>query len=145
VVLYGFETWALVLWEEHRLRVFENRVLRRIFGHERNEVMGGFRELHDVELCDMHSSLSIIRIIKWRRMRWEGHVVQVGEERNLYRLLVGELEGKRPLRGPRCGWVDNIKMDLVAIGWDGVDWLGLAQDKVNRRAVVNVVVNLCVP
>jgi hypothetical protein len=71
----------------------------------------------------------MIRIIKSRWMRWAEHVAQMGEKRNVYRLLVGKLEGKRPLRRPRCRWVDNIKMDLLGIGWGGVDWIGLAQDR----------------
>jgi hypothetical protein len=82
--------------------VFENRALRRIFGLKRNKVIGGWRKLHDEELCDLYSSSSIIRIIKLRRMRWAGHVVQLGEKRNAYRLLVGEPEGKRPLGRSRC-------------------------------------------
>jgi hypothetical protein len=101
VVQYGCETCSLTLREEHRLRMFENRVLRRIFGLERDEVMGGWRKLHDEELHDLYSSPSIIRIIKSRRMRWVGHVAPMGEKRNAYRLLVGKPEGKRPLGRPR--------------------------------------------
>jgi hypothetical protein len=109
--------------------VFENKVLRRIFGPKRDEVTGGWRKLHNVELRDLYSSPSIIRIIKSRRMRWVGHVAQMGEKRNAYRLLVGKPEGKTPFGGPRRKWVDNIKMDLLEIGWGGVDWIGLAQDR----------------
>jgi hypothetical protein len=94
VVLYGCETWSLTLQEEHRLRVFENRVLRRIFGLKRDEVTGEWRKLHNEELHDLYSSPSIIIIIKSRRMRWEGHVARMGERRNAYRLLVGKPEGK---------------------------------------------------
>jgi hypothetical protein len=94
VVLYGCETWSLTLREEHRLRVFENKVLRRIFGLKRDEVMGEWRKLHNKELHDLYSSPSIIRIIKSRRMRWVGHVARLGEKRNGYRLLVGKPEGK---------------------------------------------------
>jgi hypothetical protein len=90
VVLYGCETWSLTLREEHRLRVFENRVLRRIFGPERDEVTGEWRKLHNKELRDFYSSPSIIRIIKSRRMRWAGHVARMGEKRNAYRLFVGK-------------------------------------------------------
>jgi hypothetical protein len=87
VVLYGCGTWSLTLREEHRLRVFENRVLRRIFGQKRDEVTGEWRKLHNEELRDLYSSPSIIRIIKSRRMRWAGHVARMGDKRNAYRLL----------------------------------------------------------
>jgi hypothetical protein len=87
--------------EEHRLRVFENRMLRRIFGPKRKAVTGEWRKLHNEELRDLYSSPSIIRIIKSRRTRWAGHVARMGEKRNAYRLLVGKPEGKRPLRRPR--------------------------------------------
>jgi hypothetical protein len=102
VVLYGCETWSLAVREEHKLRVFENRVPRRIFGLERDGVTGGWRKLHNEELHNVYSSLSIIRIIKSRRMRWAGHVARMGEKKNVYRLLIGKPEGKRPLGRPRC-------------------------------------------
>jgi hypothetical protein len=92
VVLYGCETWSLTLREEHRLRVFENRVLRRIFGPKRDEVTGEWRKLHNEGLRDLYSSPNIIRIIKLRRMRWVSHVARMGEKRNAYRLLVGKPE-----------------------------------------------------
>jgi hypothetical protein len=142
VMLYGCETWSLTLREEHRLRVFENKVLRRIFGPKRDEVTEGWRKLHNEEFRDLYSSPSIIRIIKSRRMRWAGHVAQMGEKRNAYRLLVGKPGGKRPLGRPRLRWVDNIKMDLLEIGWGGVDSIGLAQDRDKWRGLVNVVMNL---
>jgi hypothetical protein len=129
VVLYGCETWSLTLREEHRLRVFENRVLRRIFGPKRDEVTGEWKKLHNEELRDLYSSPSIIRIIKSRRMRWAGHLAHMGEKRNAYRLLVGNPEGKRPLRRPRRRWVDNIKMDLGEVGRRDVGWIGPAQDR----------------
>jgi hypothetical protein len=88
LVLYGCETWSLTLREEHRLRVFENRVLRRIFGPKRDEVRGEWRKLHNEELRDLYSSPNIIRIIKSRRMRWAGHVARMGENKNTYRLLM---------------------------------------------------------
>jgi hypothetical protein len=80
-----------------------------------------------------------------QRMRWAGHVARMGEKRNAYRILVGKPEGKRPLGRPRRRWVDNIKMDLREIGWDGVDWIDMAQDRDQWRALVNTVLNLRVP
>jgi hypothetical protein len=93
----------------------------------------------------LYSSPSIIRIIKSRRMRWAGHVAPTGEKRNAYRILVGKPGGKRPLGRPRCKWVDNIKMDLREIGWGGMDWIDLAQDRDQLRAFRNTVMNLRVP
>jgi hypothetical protein len=145
VVLYGCETWSLTVREEHKLRVFENRVLRRIFGPKRNGVTGGWRKLHNEELHNLYSSPSIIRIIKSRRMRWAGHVAQMGEKRNMYGLLVGRPEGKRPLGTQRWRLIDNIKMDLLETGLSVVDWIGLAQDRYRWRALVNAVMNLRVP
>jgi hypothetical protein len=101
--------------------VFENRVLRRIFGPKRDEVIGEWRKLHNEELHALYSSPSIIRIIKARRMRWAGHVARMGENRNAYRLLVGNPEGRRPLGRPRRRWLDNIRMDLEKLGWGDVD------------------------
>jgi hypothetical protein len=124
--------------------VFENRVLR-IFGHKRDGVTGRWRKLHHEELHNLYSSRSIIRIIKSRRMRWAGHVARIGEKRNMYRLLVGKPEGERELGRPRRRWIDNIKMDLLEIGLNVVDWIGLAQERYRWRALVNVVMILCVP
>jgi hypothetical protein len=124
IIIYktiGCETWSLTLREEHRLRVFENRVLRRIFGSKKDKVTGGWQKLHNEELHNLYSSSSIIKMIKSRRMRWAVHVARMGEKRNAYSILVGKPEGKRPLGRPRSRWVDNIKMDLREIGWDGVD------------------------
>jgi hypothetical protein len=101
VVLYGYETWSLTVREEHRLRVFENRVLRRIFGPKREED-GSWRKLHNDELHSLDSSPNIFRVIKSSRMRWVGHVARMGEGRGVYRILVGRPEGKRPLGRPRC-------------------------------------------
>jgi hypothetical protein len=129
VVLYGCETWSVTLREEHKLRVFENRVLRRIFGPKRDGVMGRWRKLPNEELHNLYSSPSIIRIIKSRRMRWAGHFARMGEKRDVYRLLVGKPEGKRPLGRPRHRWMDNIKMDFLEIGLNVVDWSDLAQDR----------------
>jgi hypothetical protein len=96
-------------------------------------------------LRQLISSPSIIRIMKSRRMRWAGHVAQMGEKRNAYRLLVAKPEGKRPLRRPRRRWVDNIKIDLSEICWGGVDWIGLTQDTDKWRALVNAVMNFRLP
>jgi hypothetical protein len=122
----GVKLVSLTLREEHRLRVSENRVLRRIFGPKRDEVMGEWRKLHNAEVCNFYSSPSIIRIIKSRRMRWAGHVARIGWKRNAYRLLVGEPEGKRPLRRPRQRWVDNIKIPFYRenMGSCGLEWSG---------------------
>jgi hypothetical protein len=93
--------------------------------HSRDGVTGGWRKLHNEELHNLYSSPSINRIIKSRRVRWAAHVAQMGEKTNVYRLLVGKPEGKRPLGRPRCRWMDNIKMDLLEIGLCcGLDWCG---------------------
>jgi hypothetical protein len=96
------------------------------------------------ELHNLYSSPSIIRVVKSRRMRWAGHVARMGEKRNAYRILVGKPEGNRPLGRPRRRWVDNIKMDLREIGWDGVDWVDMS-DRDQWRALVNTILNLRVP
>jgi hypothetical protein len=129
VVLYGCEAWSLTLGEEHGLRVFENRVLRRIFGPKRNEVTGGWRKLHDEELHGLYSSPSIVRVMKARRMRWTGHVARMGEVMGAYNILVGKSEGRRPLGRRRRRWEDNIKKDLREVGFGDVDWINLAQDR----------------
>jgi hypothetical protein len=121
VVLYGCETWFLTLSEEHRLRVFENRVLRRIFVPNRDEVTGEWRKLHSEELRNLYSYPDIIRQVKSRRMRWAGHVARLGEERKVYKVLVGKPEGKIPLGRPRRRWEDGIRMDLRENGLRGVD------------------------
>jgi len=126
VVLYGCETWSLTLREERRLRVLENRVLRRIFGPKRDEVTGEWRKLHNEELKNLYSSHNIVRVIKSRRMRWAGHVARMGERRGVYRVLVEKREGRRPLGRPRRRWNDNIRMDLREVGCGCVDWMKLA-------------------
>jgi hypothetical protein len=127
VVLYGCETWSLTLREEHRMRVFENRVLRRIFGPKRDEVTGGWRKLHNEELHSLYSSPGIFRVSKARRMRWAGHVARMGEGRGAGNILVGRPEGRRPIGRPRRRWEDNIKMDLREIVFGDVDWIHLPQ------------------
>jgi hypothetical protein len=126
VVLYGCETWSLTLREEHRLRVFENRVLKRIFRPKSDEVMAEGRKLHRGELHNLYSPPDIIRQIKSRRMKSEGHVAHMGQGRNVYRVLVGKPKGERPSGRPRRRWEDGIKMGLREIGWvvwSGFPWL----------------------
>jgi hypothetical protein len=125
--LYGCETWPLTLREEHR---------------QRDEVTGEWRKLHNEELHILYSSPNIIRQIKSRRLRWAGHVARMGEERNLYKVLMGKPEGKRPLGRPRRRWEDGIKMHLKEICWGSVEWFPLAQDSDRWRALVNTVMNL---
>jgi hypothetical protein len=105
--------------------VFENRVMRRIFGPKRDEVTQEWRKLHNEELYDLSSSPSITRIVKVKRMRWAEHAARLEEEGNSYRLL----EGRRPLGRPRRRWLDNVRMDLVGVGWGDVDWIGLVEDR----------------
>jgi len=112
IVLYGCEIWSLTLQEERKPGVFENMVLRRIFGPRRDEVTGEWRRLYNEELNDLYSSPNIVRVIKSIRMRWVGHMAHMGEERGVYRILVGKPEGRRPLGRPRRRWVDNIRVDL---------------------------------
>jgi hypothetical protein len=144
VVLYGCETWSLTLREEQRLKVFENRVLRRIFRPKRDEATGEWRRLHNEELNDLYSSPNIIRVIKSRRMRWARHVARMGEKTGAYRILVGRPEGRRPLGRPRRRWEDNIKMDLQEVEW-GMDWIELAQYRDRWRGIVNAVMNHRIP
>jgi hypothetical protein len=144
VVLYECETWSQTLREEQRLRASENRVLRRIFGPKRDEVIGGWRKLHNEELRDWYSSPSVILIIKSRRKRWAGHVARKGEKRNTRtcRILVRKPKRNRPRRRLRRRWVYNIEIDLGEIGWGGVDWADVTQDTNQWRAIVNTVMNL---
>jgi len=123
--------------------VFENRVLRRVFGSKRDKVTGEWRKLHN-ELRDLYSLPNIVRVVKSRRMRWAGHVAHMGEGRGVHRVLVGKPEEKRPLGRPRHRWEDNIKMGLWKVGGGG-DWMELAQDRDRWRALVNTVMNLWVP
>jgi len=122
VVLYGCETWSLTLKEERRLRVFDNGVLRRIFGPKRDDVTGEWRKLHNEELNDLYSSSEFCRVVKSRRMRWTEYVTHMKESRGVYRVLIGKPEGKRPLVRPRhrCG----IILIWIFRKWDVKEWTG---------------------
>ena len=140
--MYGCETWLLTLGEERKLRVFENMVLRRVFGPRRDELTGEWRRLHNEELNDLYSSPNIVLVIKSIRMRWAGHVARMGEERG----CIGSWWGNRRERDhwgrPRRRWVDNIRMDLQEVGCGYMDWIGLTQDIDRWRTLVSAVMNL---
>jgi hypothetical protein len=126
VFLYGCETWSATLREERRLRVFESKGLSRVFSPKRDGVTGEWRKLHNEELNDLYCSPNIVWVIKWRRMRWAGYVIRMGERRGVYMVLVGKPEGNRPLGRPRRRWEDNVKPDLRMwdVGlWSGCSWL----------------------
>ena len=125
--------------------MFENMVLGRIFGLRRDEVTGEWRRLHNEELNDLYSSPNIVRVIKLRRMRWARHVARMGEERGVYRVLVGKPGGMRPLGRPRRRCVDNIRTDLQEVGCGYMNWIGRAQDRERWRTLVSAVMNLRVP
>jgi hypothetical protein len=127
------------------VKVFENRVLRRILGPKTDEVTGEWRKLQSEELHILYSSPNIIRQIKSRKMRCTGYMARIEEDRNVYRVLMGKPEGKRPLGRPRRRWEDGIRMDLRETGWGSVDWIQLAQDRDRWWALVNTVMNLRVP
>jgi hypothetical protein len=143
VVLYGCETLSLILREEHR--VFENRVLRRIFGPKREEVAGGWRSLYNEELHNLYTSTDITWVNKSRRMRWTVHLARIEVMRNAYNNLVVKPEGKRPLGRHRRRRKDNIRIDLRKLEWEGVDRLYLNQDRDQWQALVNTVMNHRVP
>ena len=145
VFLYGCETWSLTLRKERKLRVFENRVLRTVFGPKKDEVTGEWRKLHNEELSDLYSLPNIVRVVRSRRMRWAGHVTLMGEGRGVHRILVGKPEGKRLLGRPRCRWNDNIKMDVQEMGGVCGDWMELVQDRESWRELVSKVMNFRVP
>jgi hypothetical protein len=132
--------------EKRRLRVFENRVLRRVFGPKRDEVTGEWEKLHNEVLNDLYSLPNIVRVVKLRRMRWAGHVARMGEDRGVHRVLVGKPEEKKPLGRPRRRWEDNIKMDLQEVGgWGRGDWMELAQNRDRWRALVGTARDFRVP
>jgi len=145
VVFYGCETWSLTLREERKLRVFENMLLRRIFGPRKDEVTGEWRRLHNAELNDLYSSSIIFRVIKVRIVRWAERVARMREERGVYSVSVLKPEGRRLLGRPRRRWEDTIKMDLKEVGCRGMDWIELAQDRDRWRGLVNAVMKLRVP
>jgi len=124
----GVELGRPPLRVERRQRMFENRMLRRIFGPMRDEIRREWGKLHNEELNDLHSSPNTVRVIKSRRMRWTGHVARMGEWRGIYRVFVGIPEGKRPLGRPRAKWEDNIKMDFREMGCGDMDWIELAKE-----------------
>jgi hypothetical protein len=121
VVLSGCGTWSLTLGEEGRVKMFENRVMKRIFGSKRDEVTGVWRKVHNEELNDLYSSPNIFRVIKSRRMKWAGYVAYMGGSKCVYRILVGKPEEKRLLGRSRSRWEDNSKMDLQEVRCGGMD------------------------
>jgi hypothetical protein len=124
-VLYGCETWSLTLREEERLRVFGNRVLRRIFWPKRDEVAREWERLHNEEHNYLYSSPRIILVTKSRRMRWARHEARTGERRSAHRILVGRPEGQRPLGRLRGRWEGNFTIDLQEVGGEhGLDLSG---------------------
>ena len=133
------------LREERRLRDFENRVLRGIFGPKRDEIIKGWRKLHNEDLNDFYSSPTVIGVIYIEENEMGGYVARMGERRGVYRVLVGKSEGKRPLGRLRRRWDDNIKIDIQEVGCRGMDWIEPAQDRDRWRALVNAIMNLRVP
>ena len=140
VVLYGCETWSLTVRKERRLRVFENRVMRGIFGPKSDEVTGGCRRLFIQELNDLYYSPNIIRVNTSRRMRWVRHVVRIGKMIGWYSVLVGKPGGKSHLEEGGW-WEDDIKMDLKNVG-GGMDWIDVARNRDRWRAFVNAVMKI---
>jgi hypothetical protein len=135
----------MTLREESRLRVFENRVLREIFGPKRDEVTGEWRKLHNEQLNDPYSLPNIVRVVKSNRMRLAGHIARMWEERVVHRVLVGKPEGKRPLEEPRRRWEDNIKIELQETGGVCGVWIELAKDRDRWRVLVSTVMNIRIP
>jgi hypothetical protein len=133
------------LRKERRLKVFENGVLRRVFGPKWDEVTGEWRKLHNEELNDLYSLPSIVRGVTSRRMRWAGNVARMGEGRGVHRGWVGRPEGTTPLGRPRRRWEDNIKRNLEEVEGDCGNWMELAQDRDRWRALVSMVMNFRVP
>ena len=135
---------SLTLMDESRLRVFENRILRRIFEPKRDENWEWLR-LHNKELHSLYRSPNIVRVIKSRRLRWAGHVAKMEEGRSVFKILTDIPMGKRPLGRPRRRWEDNLRMDLEEIRIIAGNWVDSAQDRNYWRALVNAALNLPVP
>jgi hypothetical protein len=139
--LFIFQKYVLLtLREEHRLKLFEDRMLRRIFRLKRDEMVGGWRKFHDEELHSLYTSSNIIGMIKSGRMRWTGHVARMGVKRSAYRILVGKPIGKRPLGNLDIG--GRIILRPILEKWDGMDWINPVQNRNQWRAFVNTVLNL---
>jgi hypothetical protein len=145
MVLYECETWLLTLREKCRLRVFENRVLKKVFGPKRDEVTGECRKLHNEELNDLYTLPNIVWLVKSRRMRWTRHVARMGKDRGVHRMFMGKPEEKSPLGRQKGRWKDNIKIDLQEVGGSRGDWMELDQDRDRWRALVGTVRNFRVP
>ena len=144
VVLYGCEKWSLTFREECRLRVFENRILRRIFGPKRDEI-GERRRFHNEELHSLYRSPNIVRVIKSRRLCWAEHVARMEEGSIAFKILTGKPTRKRSLGWSRHRWEDNIRMDLKERGINTRNWVDSAQGRNYWRALVNAALNLRVP
>ena len=128
--------------EENKLTVFKNRVLRKMFGPKTDEVTGEWERLHNEETYDLYPSPNVIRVIKSRRMRWAGHVACMGDRRSAYRVLVESRDENRSLGRPKRRWEDNIKIGLQVVGWGGIDWIAVTQNRDRQLTPVNVVTNL---
>jgi hypothetical protein len=139
-VLYGHEIWFLTLRENYGLRVCQNRVVRKIFGPKREEVVGGSRKVPDEELNKFYASPNIVRISRSWRLRWMGHILCMGEIRSAYRILFGKPEGKRPLRRPRYRCRAMLEWNLGK----AVDWIHLALDRCQWWALVNTIIGLSI-
>ena len=143
--IFRFSILRIQTYQNRRLRVFENRVLRRIFGPKRDGVTGEWRKLHNEGHNDLYCSPNIVRVIKSRRMGWAEHVACMEEGRGVHKVLVGKPEGEKPLGRPRRRWEDNIKMNLQKVRCGGKDWIDLAQDRDRWRALGSTVINFWVP
>jgi len=143
VVLYGCEAWSLALSEEHRPRVFENRILRRIFRPMRNE-NGEWRRFHSEEIYSLYRSPNLVRVINSKRLRWAGQVARIEEGRSALKILTGTPAGKRPVERPRGRWEDNIRIDLKETCINTRNWVDSAHDRDYWRAFVNAALNLWV-